>query len=917
MKKLLIFLFILTLGLTTKSQSIDVKTKPTEFQSWVKMLNRDSLLNKVVIRLHETDAFDEYLPIYTPVFCVDSAIAGEGGLYLTTEAADDIMSLSTTDHIAFNLTGATGPTGLTGATGPTGATGANGLDGATGATGLQGVTGATGTNGGAWYTISIARTDGTVSSIQSSSLDTLATSNDYGDSVKITVSAGNYTLDSNIYHPYAIYDFAKGAVINAKFMDGYVIDGGTTATTLTMVGNGVFRCQKFARFNNSAYDANFSFEFDSITHSDTGFYFRRFDKNIYINGDMLTSNGHSVLFNSDAEYAGGASWASDINIKSKTRWVNTGLKSLIYAGQYFNQANWNLTGEFQNTDTASAWTIQFDCAQSRGQFAFDGKFISGAYTGSAAPNSAGKCIYMYGGDQDGTLNGYFQGDISLNSCGTITSNGEHWLGTYYYFGNNHVNHMAQWSTANYIGCTGNVIIDGVLDVRMGVEDIAAIPSSSVPHVGRYFIYDAGFTPDVISRKKNPTIEIKNPINISCHDVQEYVYGTAKNKLKRNHNITTKGWTISYDYEFGVDAGDTLIPYATVSDYYWNDSIGKPRSYFEVTGEVINENDYSNQPLIKLDTGLLKLNNCRITNYATGCKAWSIQPLDSNVSIVASYGTNVIDNANCEPPFNTDGDSVSVKLYNYGNIYLSNDKMDRVNIAPQLDTNRAGKIIKDTPFGCGIWGGTCIVEPDLVPGMLAWYKADSVELGSAPNVQDITGNGYDLLQANATYQPTCVDEGAHNGLVFSTDDFLKVDYGTTYNDTITIFLVAKANNDCFAFDGYNLGGTNRIWLNITSTNISAGNTGAACDTYGGFTPATTKVYTVQFIEDAMYIYLNSELKSIGCASGFNPQLDGLTVGASYIQSLWMDGTIYELVPYTIPLTTQQREYNETILMDRDY
>src|SRR3972149_11160406 len=74
---------------------------------------------------------------------------------------------------------------------------------------------------------------------------------------------------------------------------------------------------------------------------------------------------------------------------------------------------------------------------------------------------------------------------------------------------------------------------------------------------------------------------------------------------------------------------------------------------------------------------------------------------------------------------------------------------------------------------------------------AWYVGDSVVLsgGFVSQWNDITGNGYHLLQPDTSKKPEQINNalGGHSVIGFDgVNDYFQVNFGTTFGQPITIF-----------------------------------------------------------------------------------------------------------------------------------
>ncbi|MCX7697697.1 MAG: PKD domain-containing protein [Bacteroidales bacterium] len=94
------------------------------------------------------------------------------------------------------------------------------------------------------------------------------------------------------------------------------------------------------------------------------------------------------------------------------------------------------------------------------------------------------------------------------------------------------------------------------------------------------------------------------------------------------------------------------------------------------------------------------------------------------------------------------------------------------------------------------------------GLIAWYMADSVVevAGRAQILKDNSGNGYHLQQNTVANQPFVIQNGLnyHKVLRFSGNQWMEKDFGTNYNQPVTIFLIFNITNNTglhFIFDWY--------------------------------------------------------------------------------------------------------------------
>lgn len=88
----------------------------------------------------------------------------------------------------------------------------------------------------------------------------------------------------------------------------------------------------------------------------------------------------------------------------------------------------------------------------------------------------------------------------------------------------------------------------------------------------------------------------------------------------------------------------------------------------------------------------------------------------------------------------------------------------------------------------------------IPGMIAWYKADTLPLGAISSWPDFSGNGNDTgTQGTSTARPTATASQLNNRTVaiFDGGDSLAIPaaiYSTTPNGNNTIFVVSKRNTE---------------------------------------------------------------------------------------------------------------------------
>lgn len=759
------------------------------------------------------------------------------------------------------------------------------------------------------YTIQVNKKDGTSQIFNTHTLDVIRSGIDFGDSATFKIGIGNYTDSANIFHPHANFNFAEGsyvdatgnptAVFNATSYYGY---HSINCTTFKVTG-GSFNCVNFVRWNAGNYPTgDLDIKPLYVYHTGVGISISRWGKNINITTQMCTNYGHSVVLEDDND--GGYDYNSNVNITATKRWINTSqLASFYNNGRYTTHLNWNFKGEFQKTDTAGEATIVFGSVLGRSIFTITGLVYCGNWVfGSVPPNTAGRAIEMRQDNQDGIINADIRGDMSLNACGTISLYGIRWVGTTTFGGAGNFNdNMSQWATSNVVTTGGNVNMMGA-DCRMGINHI--------PNIGYVWLYTVSNNYALISKQKKE-ITIKSKCNFATHTYKSIICDNDKSHSLLGSNVVfERGWDISYDNEFGNTAGDTIIPYAIASDYRGQDSTGKPMRYLEIHGDVTNHMNYSNQPLIKLDTGYLKLVDCNIVNEATGCLAWCIQPLD-NKSIIESNGGKV-DAANCQPPINSGyHDSVSVKLNNYGNLWLSNAKTDRVTLVKQISTG--GNVYQDKLFGCDTAGWTsCITPPIPTPpsGMLLWLKADAgvTKDGSdfVSNWADQSGNGYDAVQATGSNQPKYV-ANVLNGqpcIRFDgSDDFLISNITSSYPQPITIYYVFTVRGTGSQFVAslpstyyiyamtYN--GVNDLYMTDDYYNIVE----------TGITPPVTRFYgcnyqgaSSQLWKNGVY-YTNGTQMSVNFTGNYNIGRTTYLGGSSYL-----NGDIEEILVYPSTITT---------------
>ncbi len=198
------------------------------------------------------------------------------------------------------------------------------------------------------------------------------------------------------------------------------------------------------------------------------------------------------------------------------------------------------------------------------------------------------------------------------------------------------------------------------------------------------------------------------------------------------------------------------------------------------------------------------------------------------------------------------------------------------------------------------------SPSTIAGLQFWIIADSAQnvMGSMPVWNDESTNSYNLLQGNSNQQPTVISNALNGHSVVHFDgvnDYMQINFGTSYNTPQTFFVVFKDINTFYGkvYDGINSYNGLRYYNNYLATRIGGDLVG-----YSKSSPFDFIINTGEFNGSNSKIYENSVLKS----SGYLPAntLSGLTIGSSFeIGSKWFGGDIAEIIMFNQILSPADR------------
>lgn len=206
---------------------------------------------------------------------------------------------------------------------------------------------------------------------------------------------------------------------------------------------------------------------------------------------------------------------------------------------------------------------------------------------------------------------------------------------------------------------------------------------------------------------------------------------------------------------------------------------------------------------------------------------------------------------------------------------------------------------------------------------AWYCADSVIQtgGYISQVTDLAGNGYHLLQSNPTAQPMQLGNAVAGHSVIRFDginDYLMVNFGTTYSQPISIFIVwriftQKAQEILDGLDEahgliFNYPYNAFIWLRLYAGAV------------GGYSILYDKAPQMNFTISSLMFNTPSKLYDNGNLMGTydigQNSTIGFNVGTRYLHDdRFMDGDILELIFYDTLLTDVDRIQVEQYLMNK--
>ncbi|TXI84022.1 MAG: PKD domain-containing protein, partial [Crocinitomicaceae bacterium] len=210
-----------------------------------------------------------------------------------------------------------------------------------------------------------------------------------------------------------------------------------------------------------------------------------------------------------------------------------------------------------------------------------------------------------------------------------------------------------------------------------------------------------------------------------------------------------------------------------------------------------------------------------------------------------------------------------------------------------------------------------VSPASIPGLQFWVIGDSAQVvsGSLPVWNDESGNAYNPAQALTNQQPSVIPNALNGHSVVHFDgvnDYMQVNFGTTYITPQTFFVVFKDINTFYGkvYDGISNYNGLRYYNNFLALRIGGDLVG-----YSKTSPFDYIISTGEFNGGVSKIYENSVLKSSGYL-GSN-SLTGITLGSSFeIGSKWFGGEIAELIMFNTILSPADR-LNVELYLNQKY
>jgi hypothetical protein len=198
-------------------------------------------------------------------------------------------------------------------------------------------------------------------------------------------------------------------------------------------------------------------------------------------------------------------------------------------------------------------------------------------------------------------------------------------------------------------------------------------------------------------------------------------------------------------------------------------------------------------------------------------------------------------------------------------------------------------------------------PTFYEDLIAWYDAaDTSTILTENGVfywRDKSNNEFHLSQSTASRFPTSGTESfGKNVLTFDGTDYLNVDFGQTYGQTNTLFVVCEftsVNTTQYVVDGFATGYRN-AFLNYLGAFSTFG--GSLFQT-GGVSDTNSNIHMIEFNGVTSKIYQNNVLKTTG-NPGSNG-LNGLTVGSSRDPAFFFSGKIMDIFAYNRVITENER------------
>src|SRR5690554_4733986 len=199
-----------------------------------------------------------------------------------------------------------------------------------------------------------------------------------------------------------------------------------------------------------------------------------------------------------------------------------------------------------------------------------------------------------------------------------------------------------------------------------------------------------------------------------------------------------------------------------------------------------------------------------------------------------------------------------------------------------------------------------ITPSDISDLLLWYDASdlTVSPGNLSSWNDKSGNNHDLLQPSSNNQPLKINNviGDKSIVRFDGNDFMVSNFGTSYSNPGTIFILYKtiSNANQYLFDGLN---------SFNSLQLRNGNTVQAyvdgsLISYSKIYPSDLTINTLVINTNNSLLLENSIIKTTGSIN--SNTIEGVNIGRYHGGGGVFNGDIAEFIYYNRALTISEIE-----------